>query len=120
MRLSDYIVNNIYKDVDIDFSHIEYIEILSDDIYIKKKSNYKKFLKIGDVISIQYLNIDEIEVKLNNKDILTCTSLYQNIGYYIHWIHIYWRSGISLNLKWYKYRNDLIRENKIKTLLNCN
>lgn len=120
MYLSDYIVNNIYKDKDIDFSHIEYIEITRDDIYIKKKSNYKKFLKIGDVISIQYLNIDEIEVKLNNKDILTCTSLYQNIGYYINWIHIYWHNGISLNLKWFKYRNDLIREDKIKTLLNCN
>lgn len=109
---------------DIDVNHIEYIEILDDNINLSGEVFTTK-LKIGDIISIQYLEKEESLVKLNGDEInYYVYGLFNNDLSIIIW-YIYKRIRNNSNLD-HKYFHDKafkyitiqeIRDKKLKLLL---
>lgn len=116
MKLSWYISECLDKDKNIDFNHIEYIEIIKEGVFLQKPRHTKK-IKKGDIISIQYLSRDEIEVKINDKiTIIDAISLSHGLGR-VHWCHIYWHNMDNWNNRVFIYKTTKIeRNNKLKKL----
>lgn len=110
------------KDKNIDLNHIEYIEILEDYIYIYRAfqlSSYYdyEYLKKGDIISIQYLSLEEIEIKLNGLILYISVRGITNDTKTITWHQLYWHNNIH-NLNYFRnITKEVNRENKLKKLL---
>lgn len=118
----DQYLQNLDEDKNIDFNHIEYIEIIDDYIYFLNEYNMMynyigNRLYVGDVISIQYLSAYQIVIKLNDVIIDAEEIGLTKCNFSITWHQLYWHTYTHMINYLKIITKEIIRDKKLKKLL---
>lgn len=113
----NYSLNHLNAGKTINYNRIVTVKLINGNSVLYKSMFNSIVLNYGDIISIQYLNQSEIEVKLNGKII---SNDIKGIYYtrLVEWQHIYWKVGyMRLGLYDYLDIKKIERDKKINKLL---